>query len=380
MNFEFTEEQQMLRESLARFLREKYDFETRQKIIASDNGWSRDTWAQFAEMGLMAAAFPEEFDGFGGTAVDLSVIMEEFGRGLVVEPYLPTVVLAGGVLRHTGGELAKDLIAQISAGDLVMGLGFAEPQGRYDLFHVETKAEKQGDEYVLSGRKAVVLAANIADKLIIAARTSGNIRDEDGISLFLIDKDTDGLTVEGYPTIDGLQAGDVILDKVKVPAASLVGEEGKAYPVLEAVIDKAIIALAAEAMGVCQKICDLTGEYTRSREQFGTPIAQFQVLQHRMVDMFIFKEEMTSMTYMAVMKADTEGHDTRVAASMAKVQLGKSCKFIGESAVQLHGGMGITEEMAVGHYFMHATMMDTLFGNGDFHQKRYERLTGLRAA
>ncbi|MCI5046688.1 MAG: acyl-CoA dehydrogenase family protein [Aquisalinus sp.] len=380
MNFEFTEEQQMLRESLARFLREKYDFETRQKIIASDDGWSRETWAQFAEMGLMAAAFPEEYDGFGGTAVDLSVIMEEFGRSLVIEPYLPTVVLAGGVLRHTGGEQAKELIAQISAGEIVMGLGFAEPHSRYDLFHVETKAEKQGNDYVLSGRKAVVLAANIADKLIIAARTSGNIRDEDGISLFLVDKDTDGLSIEGYPTIDGLQAGDVILDKVKVPAASLIGEEGKAYTVLEAVIDKAIIALSAEAMGVCQKICDLTGEYTRSREQFGTPIAQFQVLQHRMVDMFIFKEEMTSMAYMAAMKADTEGHDTSIAASMAKVQLGKSCKFIGESAVQLHGGMGITEEMAVGHYFMHATMMDTLFGNGEYHQKRYERLTGLRVA
>ena len=380
MNFEFTEEQQMLRESLARFLREKYDFETRQKIIASDEGWSQEVWAQFSEIGLMAAAFPEEYDGFGGTAVDLSVIMEEFGRGLVVEPYLPTVVLAGGTLLEVGGAHAKELIPQISAGEIIMGLAYAEPHSRFDLCHVETKAEKQGGDYVLTGRKAVVLAANIADKLIVAARTSGDIRDEDGLSLFLIDKNTDGLTIEGYPTMDGLQAGDVILENVCVPAANLIGEEGKAFPVIEKVIDRAIIGLSAEAMGVCQKICDLTGEYTRSREQFGTPIAQFQVLQHRMVDMFIFKEEMTSMAYMAAMKADTDGHDTRIAASMVKVQLGKSCKFIGESAVQLHGGMGITEEMAVGHYFMHATMMDTLFGNGDHHQKRYERLTGLRAA
>ncbi len=378
MNFDYSEEQQMIRDTLARFIREKYDFEERNKILASEEGWSRDLWNQFAELGLMAAAFPEEYEGFGGTAVDISVIMEEFGAGLVVEPYLPTVVLCGGLLREIGGEMASTLISQIISGELIMGFGFAEPKSRFDLFHVETKAEKQGAEYILNGRKAVVLAASIADKLIIAARTSGDIRDEDGISLFLVDKGTEGLSIEGYPTIDGLRAGDVILDNVKVSAQNLLGEEGKAFPIMETTIDRAIVAVSAEAMGLCRKMCELTNEYARTREQFGQPISRFQVLQHRMVDMFIHAEEMTSIAYMAAMKTDTEGFDTREAASVAKVQLGKSCKFVGENAIQIHGGMGITEEMAVGHYFMHATMLEPLFGNSDYHMKRYQSLSGLR--
>ncbi len=377
MNFEFSEEQQMLRDSLSRFLRDKYDFEERQKIIASDDGWSREKWNQFAEMGLMAAAFPEDYDGFGGTSVDLMVIMEEFGKGLVVEPYLPTVVLSGGLLLETGGDKAKELIPAIASGELVMGFGFAEPHSRFDLFHVDTKAAKQRTDYILSGRKAVVFAAPIADKLIVSARTSGSNRDTDGISLFLLDTNTDGVRIDGYPTIDGLRAGDVYLDNVKIPAVNMIGEEGKALPTIEKIIDKAIVALSAEAMGVCRKMCELTSEYCRAREQFGQPISKFQVLQHTMVDMFIHTEEMTSMAFMAAMKTDANGHD-KAAASSAKVQLGKSCKFVGESAIQLHGGMGITEEMAVGHYFMHSTMMESLFGNSDYHLKRYQTATGLR--
>ena len=375
MNFEFSEEQTMIRESVSRFLREKYDFETRQSIINSDEGWSREIWAQFAEMGLMGAAFPEEYDGFGGSAADMLVLMEEFGAALVVEPFLPTVVLCGQILRQIGGDHAKAIIPEIISGEMIIGFGYAEPRSRYCLHHVEATAKKDGDEYLLSGRKAVVLAAPIANKIIISARTSGKPRDQDGISLFLIDRDTAGLSIEGYPTINGHLAGEVHLDNVRVKSSSLLGDEGKAFPVIEHTIDNAIIATSAEAIGLCKKMSALTNEYARQREQFGVPISKFQVLQHNMVDMFIHTEEMVSMAYMAVMKSDTPGSNTKKAASAAKVQLGKSCKFVGETAVQIHGGMGITEEMAIGHYFMHSTMLDSLFGNSDYHLKRYQDMT-----
>ena len=379
MNFDFTEEQEMLRDTLSRFLRDKYDFDTRQKIISSDEGWSKEIWSQMAEMGLMAAAFPEEFDGFGGTSADLLVLMEEFGKGLVVEPFLPTVVLCGQLLRETGGDHAQSLIPQIMAGDCIMGFGFAEPKSRFNLAHVETTAEKTGDGYILNGHKAVVLAAPIANKLIVSARTSKSATDEAGISLFLIDPKADGVSMQAYPTIDGLQAADVILDKVKIDNAALLGAEDGAFPIIEKVIDTAIVAICAEAIGLSRCMSDLTREYTRTREQFGQPISKFQVLQHKMVDMFIHTEEMISMAYMAAMKLDTPGNDPRVAASAAKVQLGKSLKFVGEAAIQLHGGMGITEEMAVGHYFMHGTMLELLFGNTDHHLKRYAALTNKAA-
>ncbi len=374
MNFEFTEEQDMLRETLGRFLRDKYDFDKRRAIIESEEGWSREIWSGLAEMGVMGAAFPEDYDGFGGTHADLLVVMEELGKAIVVEPYLPTVVLCGQLLREVGGAHAQSLIPRICAGELIMGFGYAEPRSRFSLSHVETTAEKKGDHYVLSGRKGVVLAAPIADKLIVSARTSGAVTDEDGISLFLIDRDQDGVRIDGYPTIDGLRAGEVALDGAAVAKENLVGPEGGAYPLIERTIDRAIVAASAEAIGLCRRMNELTTDYCRQREQFGQPIGKFQVLQHKMVDMFIHAEEMVSMAYMAAMKADTEGHDLRVAASMAKVQLGKSLRFVGENAIQLHGGMGITEEMAVGHYFMHGAMLELLFGDTDYHRKRYQAL------
>lgn len=374
MNFEFTEEQEMLRESLARFLRDKYDFDTRREIIASNEGWSREIWSGLAEMGVMGAAFPEDYDGFGGTHADLLIVMEELGRALVVEPYLPTVVLAGQLLREAGGAQAQALIPKISMGELIMAFGYAEPRSRFSLSHVETRAQESGDGYTISGRKAVVLGAPAADKLIVSARTSGAVADEDGISLFIIDRGQDGVRIEGYPTIDGLRAGEVHLENAAVARENLIGTAGGAFPLIERIIDRAIVAASAEAIGLCRRMNELTTDYCRQREQFGQPIGKFQVLQHKMVDMFIHAEEMVSMAYMAAMNADTEGHDLRIAASMAKVQLGKSLKFVGENAIQLHGGMGITEEMAVGHYFMHGTMLELLFGNTDYHRKRYQAL------
>jgi hypothetical protein len=380
MNFDFTEEQNMLRDSLSRFLREKYDFEARTKILASDAGWSRDVWEQFAEMGLLMVPFAEEYDGLGGDLTDIMVVMEEIGKSIVVEPYLPTVVLAGGLLQATGGDLAKEWLPQIGAGAAIMGFGYTEPHSRFDLFHVDASAKKDGDAYVLNGRKSVVLAAPIADRLIVSVRTGGGSRDRDGISLVMIDPSADGVTIESYPTIDGLQAGDVVLENVRVPADQLLGAEGAALPVIEKVIDQGIAAIAAEATGACKVMCELTQSYCRERKQFGVPISKFQVLQHKMVDMFIHTQEITSMTFAAVIKQLEDAEDAEAMTAAAKVQLGKSVKFVGENAIQLHGGMGITEEMAIGHYFMHTTMLELMFGNTDYHHKRYEALTGLRKA
>ena len=372
MNFEFTDEQNMIRESVNRFLREKYDFETRQNIISSDTGWSPEIWKQLAELGLMGAAFPEDYDGFGGTAADLMVLMEEFGRGLIVEPFLPTVILAGQLLRHAGGKHAQTLIPKIITGDIIMGFAHDEPKARGTISHVETSAKRDGNHYVIAGHKAVVFGAPIANKIIVSARTHGSTREENGISLFMVDTQHEGVRIEAYPTIDGMQAGDVYFDSVKLNADSMLGEDGTGFALVEKVIDLAITALSAEAVGLCRKMSELTAEYCRQREQFGQPISKFQVLQHQMVDMFIHTEEMVSMAYMAAMKHDTPNHNTRMAASAAKVQMGKSLKFVGEAAVQLHGGMGITEEMAVGHYFMHATMLEVMFGDSDYHLKRYQ--------
>lgn len=373
MNFEFSEEQNMLRDSLARLLSDTYDFDARKKIIESDEGWSRDIWKTLAELGVFAAAFPEEYDGFGGTASDSLVIMEELGRVLLVEPFLPTVILCGQILRAIGGDHAQALIPQIISGDAILGFGHAEPKSRSVLSSVETSAVQDGEDYILNGHKAVVLAAPIADKLIVSARVSGDKKDTDGLSLFIMDATHPGITIQPYKTIDGLQAGDVLLENVTLPAAALLGPSGKAYDLIEAIMNAAILAVSAEGVGVCKRMCELTNEYIQTRKQFGQAIGAFQVLQHKMVDMFIHKEELISMTYMGAAKMDSGDYNNPAVASAIKVQLGETCKFVGENAVQLHGGMGITEEMAVGHYFMRATMLELLFGNTDFHLGRFQR-------
>lgn len=373
MNFEFTEEQSMVRESLGRLLTDKYDFEARSKIIASEEGWSQDIWTSLAEMGIMAAAFDETYDGFGGTASDTLVIMEELGKANIIEPYLPTVILCGKTLAQVGGDAASDLIAQISAGELVMGLGHYEPKSRSRQSFVETTANLDGDTYVISGHKSVVLAAPIANKFIISARTGGETGDESGISLFVVDAKAPGVTVQGYANIDGHLAGDVMFDGVKVSKDALLGDAGMGYAPLAAALDHGRFAITAEGIGLCKAMCLLTNEYIQQRKQFGVPISKFQVLQHKMVDMFINQEELVSMAFMACANMDTDGKDPSQAITAAKVQLGKSLKFVGENAVQLHGGMGITEEMSVGHYFMRGTLLELMFGNTDFHVGRFMR-------
>lgn len=372
MDFSFTEEQTLLRNMVQGFLQDKYDFETRRKIVSSDEGWRKDYWQEWAELGLLAAPFSEEQGGLGGGAIDTMVIMEEFGRALVVEPYMETVVLAGGFLREGASEAQQAAhIPGIVAGENVWAVAYAEPQGRYNLADLVTTAKADGDGFVLNGYKAVVLGGPWADKLIVTARTSGGQRDSEGVSVFIVDKSAAGVSARDYPTVDGRRASEITFENVKLGADALIGEVGKGLPLVEKVIDQGIGALCAEAVGGMKELNDATVEYCKTRKQFGVPIGKFQVLQHRMVDMFMSYEQSVSMTYMVNMKMDEGDVERTKAASGAKVQIGKAGRFVGQQAVQLHGGMGMTDELNVGHYFKRLTMMDTLFGNVDHHLKRF---------
>ena len=375
MSIVWTEEQDLLRQSLSRFLSEKYAADKRREIISSTEGWSAEIWSQLAEMGVMAVAFPEECGGLGGTAADIYAVMEEFGKSLLVEPYLSSTIVCGRLLQNAGGATSETLIAELIAGDLVLALGYTEPKSRFDLSYVETTATRDGDRFVLNGQKSVVIGAPIAGKLIISARTSGAAGDRDGVSLFVLDANAPGVRIQTYPTIDGMRAGEVFLDTVSVPADCLIGEADNAAPVIEAAIDAGILAACAEASGICHVMCELTTEYCKTRQQFGRPIAEFQSLQHVMADMFIASEELEATGQMAARRVDGRDEDAAAYLSAAKVQLGKSCKFVGEAAIQLHGAMGMTDEMEVGQFFKRATVLCQLFGNGDYHLERYRALT-----
>ncbi|NWG45010.1 MAG: acyl-CoA dehydrogenase family protein [Alphaproteobacteria bacterium] len=376
MDFSFTEEQTLLRNSVARFIEDNYDFDKRRAMIRSPQGRDPATWAQFAELGLLAVPFTEEQGGLGGTPTDTMVILEEFGKGLVIDPYLPTVVLGGGFLRLGGSSSQQaELIPHIVDGSLILAFAYAERQARYDLNDILCTAKKDGSGYVLNGQKGVVIAAPWADRLIVTARTGGGQRDKGGISLFLVDAKAKGVSMRAYPTVDGQRAAEVSLENVSVPADARIGAEGEAFPLIETVVDHALCALSAEAMGLHRRMLELTIEYTRTRKQFDQPLSKFQVLQHRMADMYIHVEETVSTCYMATIKLDAPETERKAAAAAAKVQLGRAGKFIGQNAVQLHGGMGVTEEMSIGHYFKRATAMNAMFGDVDHHLRRFEALT-----
>ncbi len=381
MDLSFTEEQSMLRDTVASYLADKYDFDQRRAIIASEAGWRPDYWKAFAEeLGILGAPFSEEMGGLGGGATDNMIIMEEFGKALVVEPYLGTVVIGGGFMKHSGYAGAADMIGKIIGGEATIAFAYAEPQGRYTWSDVKTTAKKDGAGYVLNGHKAVVIGAPWASHLIVTARTGGGQRDAGGVSVFLVDKNAKGVVTRDYPTVDGQRASEVYLENVSVGADALIGGEGAGLPLVEAVIDEATAAVCAEAVGVLRKLHEGTLDYTKQRKQFGQPIAAFQVLQHRMVDMFIQVEQSVSMTYMATIKLEAEAAERAKAISSAKVQIGRACKFVGQSAIQLHGGMGMTTEMAIGHYFKRGTMIEGQFGSVDHHLARYETLSFGKAA
>jgi alkylation response protein AidB-like acyl-CoA dehydrogenase len=376
MDFNFTEEQSMVRDTVASFLQDKYDFETRRKIVASESGWRADYWKAFAEeLGILGASFSEDLGGLGGGAIDNMIIMEEFGKALVIEPYLGTVVIGGGFMKHSGYAGAASVIEGIVGGTTTIAFAYAEPQGRYTWQDLKTTAKKEGSGYVLNGHKAVVVGAPFATHLVVTARTGGAQRDAGGVSVFLVDKTLPGIVTRDYPTVDGGRASEVYFENVSIPADALIGEEGAGLPLVNKVLDEATAAVGAEAVGVLRKLHEGTLDYAKQRKQFGTAISNFQVLQHRMVDMFIEVEQAVSMTYMATIKLDESDAERAKAVSAAKVRIGRACKFVGQNAIQIHGGMGMTDELAIGHYFKRASIIEGLFGSVDHHLKRYESLS-----
>jgi alkylation response protein AidB-like acyl-CoA dehydrogenase len=376
MDFSFTEEQTLLQESIERFIQNDYSFDDRQKAAGSEQGYSEQNWQTFAELGWLGVGFSEADGGFGGGAIESMVMMEQFGYGLVIEPMLGTVILAGGAIKHGGSEALKaKYLSSIIDGSAQGALAYAEPQARFNLADVTTTAAADGDGYVLNGHKAVVLNGPSADFVVVSARTSGGQRDQDGITLFVVDTKTAGLSRRDYPTVDAFRASEITFDNVKVGADSVVGEVGQGFAILEHAIDDGILAVGAEAVGCMEKLYKETVEYCKQREQFGQAIGKFQVLQHRMVDMFMEHEQSKSLMFMAGMRIDEGyGPEAQKAISAFKVQIGKSGKFVGQNAVQLHGGMGMTEELNIGHYFKRLTIIETLFGNVDFHLKRFGSL------
>jgi alkylation response protein AidB-like acyl-CoA dehydrogenase len=372
MDIQFTEEQELLRSSVQRLLRDQYDFEARRKIVVSEEGFSRKQWDAFAELGLLAAPFSERAGGLGGGPLSTMIVMHEFGRHLVVEPFVETVVLAGGLIEYVGTpEQQQSFIPGIIDGSKIWTLAWTEKASRFDLANVTTRARREGNDYVLTGAKTMVIAAPWADYLIVSARTSGDDRDRGGVSLFVVDRRATGVDLQSFRTIDGRRAAEVSLRDVR---GQLLGAEGEGVAALEACRDRAIGALCAEAVGAIGELNSATLEYSKTRKQFGTTIGSFQVLQHRMVDMFIAHQEALSL--MQHLSLSLSGGDAGLSrlASGAKSKIGYAGKFVADQAVQLHGGMGMTDELNVGHYFKRLSSINIQFGDPAFHVLRYAQL------
>ena len=375
MDFTFNEEQSLIQDQVDQFVQKEYDWETRQALSNSDLGFGEDNWKKFADLGWLGICVSEDSGGFGGSSIESMLIMEAFGKGLVVEPFLETVIMSGGLIDDHGSDEQKSSVLEPAiAGEMHLALAYAEPQSRFNLSDVVTEAKSDGDNFILNGYKSVVMNGPSADKIIISARTSGAQLDENGISLFIVDANSDGLNKTNYKTVDGRRASDLTLENVSVSKSSLIGDQDKGFAILDSAIDKAILAISAEAVGAMEVLYKTTVEYTKTREQFGTAIGKFQVLQHRMVDMFMEYEQCKSLLYMATMKYEEGAEDAKKAISGLKYQVGKAGKFIGQQAVQLHGGMGVTDELNVGHYFKRLTTVGTIFGNTDYHLKKYTSL------
>ena len=375
MDFTFNEEQSLIQDQVDQFVQKEYDWETRQSLSNSELGFGEDNWKKFAELGWLGISVSEDSGGFGGSAIESMLIMEAFGKGLVVEPFLETVIMAGGLIDDHGSNQQKSSFLEPAiAGEMHLALAYAEPQSRFNLSDVVTEAKADGDNFIINGYKSVVMNGPSADQIIVSARTSGTQLDENGISLFIIDANASGLDKTNYKTVDGRRASDLTFENVSVSKENLIGDQDKGFDILDSAIDKAILAISAEAVGAMEVLYKTTVEYTKTREQFGTAIGKFQVLQHRMVDMFMEYEQCKSLLYMATMKHEEKAEDAKKAISGLKYQVGKAGKFIGQQAVQLHGGMGVTDELNVGHYFKRLTTVGTIFGNTDYHLKKYTSL------
>lgn len=368
MDFSLNETQEMLADSIEKFIENEYDFDARQKNAGSDDGFSADVWQTFADLGWTAVPFSEADGGFDGTAIDSMIIMQRLGRGLVVEPYLANIVLAGGILKRAANRAQRERwLHPMIAGELQAALAFVEPQSRYDLHNVATVATKDGDGWRLSGHKGVVLNGRNARLLIVPARTSGEQSDADGISLFAVDASASGITVTDYPTVDGHNAAELSLAEVAIGADSLIGETGKGLAILDATIDEATLAVCAEAVGIMQIMNDKTVEYSKNRIQFGVPIGSFQALQHRMVDMLTACEQSQSLLMWATMVHAAGQDEAKRAVSAIKYKIGTTGRKLGEEAVQIHGGMGVTWELDIAHYFKRLIAIGQMFGNADWH-------------
>ncbi|MBW8903311.1 MAG: pimeloyl-CoA dehydrogenase small subunit [Bradyrhizobium sp.] len=379
MDFDLSEEQRLLKESVEGLLGNSYDFDQRKKYMAEKRGWSKDIWSKLAEQGLLGLPFSEDDGGFGAGAVEIMIVMEAMGKALVLEPYLATVVIAGGFLRHGGSAAQKAAqIPGIIEGSKTFAFAQLEKNSRYDLHDVATSAKKKGDGWVIDGEKFVVLNGEAADTLIVTARTKGGQRDASGIGVFLVPADAKGVAKKGYPTQDGLHAADISFTGVEIGADAVIGDPENGLPLVERIVDEARTAICAEAVGIMDESLKTTVEYLKTRKQFGVPIGSFQALQHRAADMFVALEQARSMSMFATMASDFDDAKQRATAvGAAKVQIGKSGKFVGQQSIQLHGGIGMTMEAKIGHYFKRLTMIENMFGDTDYHLRRVTNSGGL---
>jgi pimeloyl-CoA dehydrogenase small subunit len=379
MDFELSDEQRLLKESVERLLADRYQFEQRRTYLASAPGFSLDLWRQYSELGLLGLPFAERFGGFGGGAVETMIVAEAFGRALTLEPFLATVVLGGGLLRHGGSEeQCAALLPKIAEGRLVLAFAHSERQARYDLFDVATSARREGSAFMLNGAKSLVLYGEQADTLLVSARSAGDRRDQEGITVFLVDAAAPGVSRRGYQTVDGQRGAEIVFNNVRVDADAVVGKVDAGLGLIERVVDEAIAALCAEAVGAMAAMHEATIDYLKTRRQFGVPIGSFQVLQHRSVDMLVALEQARSMALLATMMAeDPNPAERHRSIAAAKVQIGRSGRLVGQQAIQLHGGIGMTMEYKVGHYFKRVTAIDLAFGDADHHLAEVGRLGGL---
>ena len=379
MDFDLSEEQRLLKESVDGLLTDAYDFEQRKKYMKETGGWSKAIWGRLAEQGLLGLPFAEADGGFGAGAVETMIVMEALGRALVLEPYLATVVIGGGFLRHGGSAAQKaDYIPAIIDGSKTLAFAQLEKTSRYDLNDVSTSAKKKGQGYLIDGEKFVVINGGNADTLIVTARTSGAQRDKSGIGVFLVPASAKGVATKTYPTQDGFHAADISFTGVEVGSDAVIGDGENGLALIERVVDEARIAICAEAVGAMEESLKTTVEYLKTRKQFGVAIGSFQSLQHRAADMFVALEQARSMSMFATMAADfTDPAERASAVAAAKVQIGKSGKFVGQQSIQLHGGIGMTMEAKIGHYFKRLTMIENTYGDTEYHLRRVSESGGL---